>query len=150
MTDQIEGLVRGPVEALGLDLEAVELKPGQSTRLLLVAVDADGGVSIDTIAEATRAISQVLDDTDAMGSQPYTLEVSSRGLSRPLTEPRHWRRNADRLVTVKLTDYSTLKGRIGSSDDEGVEIAVDGETRRVAYTAIMTAKVTPELNRKDA
>ncbi|KQY59542.1 hypothetical protein ASD11_08265 [Aeromicrobium sp. Root495] len=150
MSDQIEALVREPVEALGLDLEAVEVKPGQSQKLLLVAVDADGGVSIDTIAQVTRALSLVLDESDVMGSQPYTLEVSSRGLSRPLTEPRHWRRNADRLVTVKLHDYSSVKGRILASDDDGVDLTVDGETRRLAYSDILTAKVTPELNRKDA
>ena len=81
--------------------------------MLRVAVDKDGGVTLDDVAEATRAVSEVLDESDVMGEQPYTLEVTSRGVDRPLTLPRHWRRNADRLVTVTLTAGEQVTGRIG-------------------------------------
>jgi ribosome maturation factor RimP len=150
MTDSLEPLVDTTVAALGLDLEALELTPAGRKRVLRVAVDRDGGVGIDHIIDATRALSEVLDTTDVMGEQPYTLEVTSRGVDRPLTLPRHWRRNEGRLVRLRLADdESSVDGRIGTSDDTGVEIQ-GRTTTRYAYTDITSALVQTELNRKDA
>jgi ribosome maturation factor RimP len=150
MTDRLETLVEGCVSALGLDLEAVELSSGGKRRVLRIAVDTDGGVGIDHITQATRALSEALDASDVMGAQPYTLEVTSRGVDRPLTQPRHWRRNAGRLVRLTLTDDTTVEGRIAASDDEGVDIERKAGTQRHTYDAIATALVQTELNRKDA
>jgi ribosome maturation factor RimP len=136
-----------PLSALSLDLEAVELTPGGKKRVLRVAVDKDGGVSLDDIAEAARAVSEELDSGDLMGEQAYTLEVTSRGVDRPLTAPRHWRRNHDRLVRVDLSDGSQVTGRVGSSDDEGVTLDVSGTDRRVAYAEVAKALVQIEFNR---
>ena len=78
--DSITAAVADPLGALGLDLEAVELTPVGKRRLLRVAVDRDGGVTLDDIAEAAREVSKAIDDSDAMGETPYTLEVTSRGV----------------------------------------------------------------------
>ncbi len=102
--DRIEQELTGPLGVLGLDVEAVEVTPAGNRRVLRIAVDGDDGVSLDTIADATRVVSDALDDSDVMGERPYTLEVTSRGVERPLTLPRHWRRNVDRLVAVTLVD----------------------------------------------
>ena len=80
--DRIEAELVDPLSALGLDVEAVEITPAGKRRVLRVAVDKDGGVTLDDIADATRAVSGVLDDSDVMGEQPYTLEVTSRGVDR--------------------------------------------------------------------
>lgn len=150
MTDSLETLVETTVASLGFDLEALDLTPAGNKRVLRIAVDRDGGVGIDHITDATRAISEVLDSTDVMGEQPYTLEVTSRGVDRPLTLPRHWRRNEGRLVRLRLvSDDSSVDGRIGVSDDDGVEI-LGRTTTRYAYADITTALVQIELNRKDA
>lgn len=133
--------------ALGLDLEAVELTPAGKRRVLRVAVDQDGGVTLDDIAAATRAVSDLLDDSDLMGEAAYTLEVTSRGVDRPLTEPRHWRRNRDRLVKVTLSDGSQVTGRVGSSDDTGVTLDVSGAPRHLAYDDVTKALVQIEFNR---
>ncbi len=150
MTDSLETLVESTVTSLGLDLEALDLTPAGNKRVLRIAVDRDGGVGIDHITDATRALSEVLDTSDVMGEQPYTLEVTSRGVDRPLTLPRHWRRNEGRLVRLRLAgDDSSVDGRIGASDDTGVDI--EGRTTtRYAYTDITSALVQVELNRKDA
>jgi ribosome maturation factor RimP len=137
-----------PLSALALDLEAVELTPGGKKRVLRVAVDKDGGVTLDDIAEATRAVSEELDAGDLMGEQAYTLEVTSRGVDRPLTAPRHWRRNHDRLVKVDLTDGSQVTGRVGDSDDDGVTLDISGAERRFAYAEVAKALVQIEFNRK--
>ncbi|WP_372730145.1 ribosome maturation factor RimP, partial [Nocardioides sp.] len=122
--DRIEAELVDPLGALGLDIEAVEVTPAGKRRIVRIAVDQDGGVTLDDVADATRAVSEVLDESDVLGEQPYTLEVTSRGVDRPLTLPRHWRRNTDRLVAVHLTDDTDLTGRITTSDDAGVTLDV--------------------------
>ncbi len=140
--------------AMGLDLEAVELTPAGRRRVLRVAVDKDGGVTMDDVAEATKEVSRVLDDPAAsghvMGEQPYTLEVTSPGTDRPLTMPRHWRRNEGRLVKAKTHDGRTLKGRVVSHDEHGAVLDVDGEPSRLAFADVATAKVELEFNRKES
>ncbi len=146
---QIEAELSAPLEALGLDVEAVEVTPAGKRRVLRVAVDKDGGVTLDDVAAATRAVNGVLDASDVMGEQPYTLEVTSRGVDRPLTLPRHWRRNRSRLVKVTLTDGTVLTGRIGASTDDAVTLTVGGNDREVAYADVAKALVQIEFNRKE-
>jgi len=151
--DRIESELRDPLASLGYDLEAVELSAAGKRSVLRIAVDKDGGVTMDDVAAATRAISDILDASTVMGERSYTLEVTSRGVDRPLTLPRHWRRNADRLVKATLVDGgegAEVVGRIGASDDDGVTLTVDGADRRVAYADIAKAKVQIEFNRKAA
>jgi ribosome maturation factor RimP len=146
-SSRISDVLREPLSGLGLDLEAVELTPAGKKRVLRVAVDKDGGVTLDDIAEATRAVSQELDDDDVMGEQAYTLEVTSRGVDRPLTEPRHWRRNQRRLVRASLRDGTQVTGRVRAADDAGVTLEVSGADQRLAYDAIAKALVQVEFNR---
>jgi ribosome maturation factor RimP len=146
-SSRIGDALRDPLSGLGLDLEAVELTPAGKRRVLRVAVDKDDGVTLDDIAEASRAVAEELDGDDLMGEQAYTLEVTSRGVDRPLTEPRHWRRNHDRLVRVTLHDGSQVTGRIGASDDTGADLDVAGSGRRIAYDDVAKALVQIEFNR---
>ncbi|HET6563625.1 MAG TPA: ribosome maturation factor RimP [Marmoricola sp.] len=137
-----------PLLQIGLDLEAVELTPAGRRRVLKLAVDKDGGVTLDDVAEATKEVSGLLDDSDVMGEHPYTLEVTSPGVDRPLTLPRHWRRNLGRLVKVTTVGGETVTGRIQDQDDEVVSLTVDGTTRPVAYADVAKAYVQVEFNRK--
>jgi len=146
--DRITAAVTDPLGALGFDLEAVEVTPAGKRRLLRLAVDRDGGVTLDDIADATREVSRLLDDTDLMGQQAYTLEVSSPGVDRPLTLPRHWRRNTGRLVKVSLREGEPVTGRITASDDEGADLEVEGEERRVAYDEVTKAKIQIEFKKE--
>jgi ribosome maturation factor RimP len=149
-SSRITDALRGPLSELGLDLEAVELTPAGKRRVLRVAVDKDGGVTLDDIADATRSVGRELDDADLMGEQAYTLEVTSRGVDRPLTEPRHWRRNRDRLVRVTLRDGSQLTGRVGDNDAAGVSLEVSGGLRRLEYADVAKALVQIEFNRRSS
>jgi ribosome maturation factor RimP len=148
--DRLAGVLTAPLAEVGLDVEAVELTPAGKRRLLRVAVDKDGGVTMDDIADATREVSRVLDDTNAMGEQPYTLEVTSPGTDRPLTLPRHWRRNQHRLVKVSLTSGTSVTGRITGSDDTRAFLDVEGTPHEVPYDAVAKAKVQIEFNRKES
>ena len=146
--DRIEAELDDPLRALGLDIEAVDITPAGKRRILRIAVDKDGGVTLDEVAEATREVNRVLDESDVMGEQPYTLEVTSRGVDRPLTLERHWRRNASRLVKVTLTDGESLTGRILEAAAESVTLEVSGERRDVAYADVKKALVQVEFNRQ--
>ena len=101
---------------------------------------------LDDIAQASSAISEALDVSPAVGKAPYTLEVSTRGVSKPLTEPKHFRRNAGRLVKLWLGD-DQITGRIRSVTDEAVTIEVDGAEREVPLAEIDKAVVQVEMNR---
>ncbi|HEU4568736.1 MAG TPA: ribosome maturation factor RimP [Marmoricola sp.] len=147
--DRLADLLAGPLASLGVDLEAVELSSAGRRRMLRVAVDKDGGPTMDDIAEATREVSRVLDRSEVMGEQPYTLEVSSRGVDRPLTLPRHWRRNRGRLVKVELAEPGagepTVTGRITAADDEAATLDVAGTERRIRYDDVRRARVQIEF-----
>jgi len=147
--DRLAGLLGDALLAEGLDVEAIELTPAGNRRLLRVAVDKDGGVTLDEVAEATRIVSRALDGSDVMGEQPYTLEVSSRGADRPLTLPRHWRRNRGRLVKVLTHDGRSVTGRIQDSDEQKAVLDVDGRAQDVSYSEVAKARIQIEFNRKE-
>jgi ribosome maturation factor RimP len=148
---QIVGVLTPILVQFGLELEAVEVIPAGKRRLLRVVVDGDGpdgrGPVLDEIAEASKALSAALDCSDAVGAAAYTLEVSSRGVGRPLERPQHWRRNAGRLVAVTLTDGDTFTGRIVESDAETAQLEVEGSVRELSLAMVTKAMVQVELNR---
>ena len=146
--DRLAEKLTGPIGDLGLDLEAVDLSSAGRRRILRVAIDKDGGVTMDDIADATREVSRVLDETDLMGTQAYTLEVSSPGVDRPLTLPRHWRRNVGRLVKVSLGEGEPLNGRITRSDEGGAVLDVEGTERRLEYAEVKKARIQIEFKKE--
>jgi len=145
------------VSELGYDLEEVTAQRAGSRQLLRIVVDGDGGVTLDDIAEVSQAVSAALDENDAMGEAAYDLEVTSPGVSRPLTLPRHWLRAVGRLVLVPLTAGGELTGRILAADEEGVTLelpgkkpGMPGEPRRLGYPELGRGKVQVEFNRPGA
>ena len=148
---QLPGVLIPILAQFDLELEAVEVVPAGRRQLLRVVVDGDGasgtGPLLDELAEASKAVSAALDSSDVMGNAAYTLEVSSRGVSRPLERPAHWRRNRGRLVAVTTTEGNTVLGRIVSADFETVQLEADGEFRMLAFGEVSKALVQVELNR---
>lgn len=143
---RLAGLIGPVVAAAGMDLESVRASVAGRRRLLRVVVDSDHGVSLDDAAEVSRDVSAALDATDVMGDMPYTLEVSSPGVDRPLTEPRHWRRAARRLVRVK-TGAGTVQGRVLAADADGVTLDIDGAEHRFGYGDLGAGAVQVEFGR---
>lgn len=152
--DRIVGLLEPAVAALGMDLEDVKITSAGRRRLLRIVVDADGGVSLDDIALASRELSATLDRAAAMGEAAYTLEVSSPGVDRPLTEPKHWRRAVGRLVSAPLRSQpgtsatapdATVTGRVAGADSSGVRIDVDGASREFGYSELGPGRIQIEF-----
>jgi ribosome maturation factor RimP len=161
VAERVESALTPVVSAAGFDLEAVEVQPAGRRRLVRVLVDRDGGVTLDHIASLTSILSLELDESNAMGEQPYVLEVSSPGVGRPLTLPRHWRRNATRVVRVTTSDGASFVGRVRDSDDAAATLEPVGgrssqgpegpeglsEPRTFAYSDISEAHVQVEFGR---
>jgi ribosome maturation factor RimP len=145
----IEGRIAdviGPViAAAGMDLESVRVSAAGRRRLLRVVVDSDRGVSLDDAAAISRKLSAALDAAPVMGDFPYTQEVSSPGVDRPLTDPRHWRRAVGRLVQVTAADAGPISGRILAADDDGVTLDVAGDHRRFGYAALGAGAIQVEF-----
>ncbi|TDD38520.1 ribosome maturation factor RimP [Actinomadura sp. KC06] len=121
---ELTRLLAPAVGEAGFDLEEVDVRPAGRRRLVRVVVDGDNGVGLDDIAAISETASELLDAADVMGTSPYVLEVTSPGVDRPLTEPRHWRRAVGRLVVAPLTEGGQVEGRVVAADDEAVEIDV--------------------------
>jgi ribosome maturation factor RimP len=156
--DRLVRLLEPVVRAMDMDLESVNVTAVGRRRLLRVVVDADNGVSLDDIALASRELSARLDRSDQMGEHPYTLEVSSPGVDRPLTQPRHWRRALGRLVVVPVADGhgdhegnggGQVSGRVVASSDQGVTIERDGVAREFPYAELGAGRIQVEFGRLD-
>jgi ribosome maturation factor RimP len=146
-TARLAGWIGPVVEGAGYDLEELVVTPAGRRSIVRVVVDRDAGVSLDDIADVSRAVSDVLDtNDDGMGRTPYVLEVSSPGVDRPLTEQRHWRRNTGRLVTVTVGPAGATEqvtGRITAVDDAGVTLAVEAQGKPGAKKRAPTPRTVP-------
>lgn len=149
--------VLGPVvSALGFDLEDVSVTAAGRRSLIRITVDGDDGIDLDGVADVSRAISEALDDDsagDAAFAGPYVLEVSSPGVDRPLTEPRHWRRAVGRLVTVTITGAAdagasrAVTGRIVDTDDSRLTLDVEGSAERIEWSRLGPGRIQLEFSR---
>ncbi|AQX16820.1 ribosome maturation factor RimP [Tessaracoccus lapidicaptus] len=134
----------------GLELDGLQVTPIGRRSVLRVTVDGDGptgrGPLLDDIAAASSAVSAALDESAAVGDHPYTLEVSSRGVSAPLTAAKHYRRNTGRLVKAWLGG-DVVTGRVVAVTDADVTLDVDGAERTLSLADVTKAVVQVELNR---
>jgi len=120
------------IEASGIYLEEVTLTGGSPTTLTVI-VDSDTHLNLDQVTVVTKEISEILEKLPELGETPFTLEVSSPGIDRPLTLPRHWRKNQGRLATIVLHNGNLVKGRIGGLSD--ADIAIDEDVIPLADIA---------------
>ena len=144
--EHLADLIEPVISAAGLELESVRIGRAGRRSLLRVVVDGEHGVSLDDIAEVSRAVAAEVDAADAMGPGSYTLEVSSPGVDRPLTEPRHWRRAAGRLVRVPV-QAEAIAGRVIEAGPSGVLLEIDGERREYGYAELGPGQVQVEFGK---
>lgn len=145
LKDQIFELVDPLVIGAGLVLEEVQVQTPGKHRFVTIIVDSETGLNLDQVTDASRVIGEALDSANFMGETPYTLEVTSPGVDRPLTAPRHWRKNIDRLVKVTKQDGEVFKARILSADDDHATL----DNGQIAYSEVKRAIIEVEFNRKE-
>jgi ribosome maturation factor RimP len=149
-TRRVHDALEPVVTAAGYDLEDVSVSAAGRRSVVRVVVDCDGGVDLDAVADVSRVVSAVLDESDVMGPASYVLEVTSPGVDRPLTQPRHWRRAVGRLVSVAVDDAGTLVGRVRDADDARVTLDVDGDTQHVTLGRLGPGHVQVEFAREES
>lgn len=154
MTQQADAVrkVVGPVvEAAGLHLEEVTTTRAGSKSVVRITVDlpedAVGSLDSDVLGDTSRAVSAALDEDDVVAGA-YTLEISTPGTSRPLTELRHFKRARTRLVTLRLTDGGRAEGRLTEvvAGTDGWVLVLDDD-RQVPVGDVVRGKVEVELKR---
>ena len=120
--EDISAAVTPALSALGFYLEDVTITSAGRRSMLTIIVDGDTHLSLDQGTSATKAIGEIVESLQSLGDTPFTLEVTSPGLDRPLTKPRHWRKNIDRLVKVVLLDGKEIKGRIKAASEDSATV----------------------------
>jgi ribosome maturation factor RimP len=154
--ERVQDIIEPVLAGAGYDLEDLAIRQTGRRHQLRIAVDGDGGVSLDVIADLSRAIADALDAAEASGQEvvpgEYQLEVSSPGVDRPLTQPRHWRRAVGRLVSVKVHG-GMVTGRLTAADATGVTLEI-AEKKAVRAQSYPLAELGPghvqiEFNRLD-
>ena len=162
--ERLTAVLEPVIRSAGLDLESVRISAAGRRWLLRVVVDGDNGPGLDEIALVSRSVSAELDESGVMGQAAYTLEVSSPGVDRPLTERRHWRRAVGRLVQVPLsrpapagkttpprstqpaTYLTAVRGRVVAAGAEAVTLEIDGERRDFGYQDLGPGRVQVEFS----
>jgi ribosome maturation factor RimP len=154
ITDQIVQLVTPAVQAQGFFLEEVLLVSPGKHRIVTCIVDGQSSLNMDQVTAVSRAISELLDEAAFMGEAPFTLEVTSPGVDRPLTKPRHFAKNVDRLLKVMRHDGEVVTGRISGNTESELTLSVTEKKEIkelvIALADIKRATVEIEFNRKDS
>ncbi len=151
---RLTALASNVVAAHGYDLEDLSVTAAGKRSVVRVLVDKDGGVTLDDAADVSRALGAALDEADEaepdLLGDTYVLEVSSPGVDRPLTEPRHWRRAVGRLVIASLRDGAPVTGRVLRADESCIALDVEGTEQVLAPADVVSGAVQVEFARKAA
>ena len=139
--EDISAAITPALEALGFYLEDVTIISAGRRSMLTVIVDSDTHLSLDQVTSATKAIGEIVESVQSLGETPFTLEVTSPGLDRPLTKVRHWQKNINRLVKVVLLDGSEIKGRIKDVN----EVSATVDEKNINYSDIKRATLEVEF-----
>jgi ribosome maturation factor RimP len=139
--EDISAAITPALEALGFYLEDVTIISAGRRSMLTVIVDSDTHLSLDQVTSATKAIGEIVESVQSLGETPFTLEVTSPGLDRPLTKVRHWQKNINRLVKVVLLDGLEIKGRIKDVN----EVSATIDEKNISYSDIKRATLEIEF-----
>ena len=141
LNEEISAAIRPIIEATGNYLEELSITSAGKVKILTVIIDSDTHLNLDQVTAVTKEISEVIEALEELGDGAFTLEVTSPGLDRPLTKPRHWGKNLDRLVKIVMTSGQEITGRIG----EATETTVLVDSQKISYEDIKRAVLEVEF-----
>ena len=139
-------LLTPAVRDTGFVLEEVKVTPAGKRRIIAVIIDGlERNPSLDEVTVVSRRVSEILDNYSQLGEMPFTLEVTTPGVDRPLSAPRHWRKNIGRLVKVMPIEGEPYTSRIVGAGETSATL----ENGEVDYSSVKRAQIEIEFNRKE-
>lgn len=141
LNEEISAAIRPIIEATGNYLEELTITSAGKVKILTVIIDSDNHLNLDQVTAVTKEISEIIESLEGLGDGAFTLEVTSPGIDRPLTKPRHWRKNLDRLVKITMTGGQEITGRIGEATDSTVLV----DLQKVSFEDIKRAVLEIEF-----
>ena len=130
--------------AHGFELVAVEQAGGRGTPILRVLLDREEGLDLDAVASANVWVTEILDAQEPF-SHPYTLEVSSPGIDRPLTKRGDFARFIGQTVNIKCAvaeeKRKSWTGELVGLEGDNVVLLIDGERVSIPYDSIQKARL---------
>lgn len=150
LVSRLEPIVADVVAAAGFELDSIDVQQASGRKLVKVVIDDDDGIDSDEIATVSRAVSKELDQHEDVLAGAYTLEVTSPGVTRPLTSPRHWRRAKFRQVRITPSDGADFLARVGDADEHSVRVLTDGQLRDLRYADVSEAVIEVEFRQPPA
>jgi len=153
LKDSLLELLTPAVENAGFFLDEVQISSPGNHRTVICVVDGTKPLNMDEVTSVSRVISEILDQAPVMGEEAFTLEVTSPGVDRPLTLPRHWTKNLTRLIKITLNDGNVITARLIEFNDSHAQFVENIKGRmknhEIAFADIKRAVVEIEFNRKD-
>ena len=150
LVSNITELLNPAVTRAGFVLEEVTVTPVGKRRLISVVVDCENrNPSLDEVTVVSKEVSAILDTYTHLGEMPFTLEVTTPGIDRPLTELRHWKKNVGRLVKITPHTGEKYVSRIKEVLAREVILENKGKEVTVAFSDISRAQIEVEFNRKE-
>jgi len=153
LKDSLLELLTPAVENAGFFLDEVQITSPGNHRTVICVVDGIKPLNMDEVTSVSRVISEILDQAPVMGEEAFTLEVTSPGVDRPLTLPRHWTKNLTRLIKITLNDGNVITARLNEFNDSHAQLVENFKGRmknhEIAFADIKRAVVEIEFNRKD-
>ena len=150
LIENLTQLLTPAIHDAGFVLEEVSITPAGKRRMVAVVIDReDSNPSLDEVTQVSKSVSEILDNYSQLGTQPFTLEVTTPGVDRPLTQLRHWRKNIGRLVKITPREGERFVARITSVSDDGVMLDLKNKDVMLDFSNIKRAIIEIEFNRKD-
>ncbi|CAB4885110.1 unannotated protein [freshwater metagenome] len=151
--DQISELITPVLQQAGYFLEDVNVVSPGNHRIVTIIVDGESALNLDQVTVASKLVSELMDEAAFMGETPFTLEVTSPGIDRPLTLPRHFAKNVTRLLKITKNDGEVVNGRITTNTEFDVTLTILEKKTTSEVTVLLAdikrAVVEIEFNRKD-
>jgi len=152
LQDSLTELLTPAVENAGFFLEQVLISNPGNHQILTCVIDGPKPLNLDEVTVVSRIISDILDETELI-TGAFTLEVTSPGVDRPLTQRRHWEKNVSRLISMVMHDGSLLTGRLTELRDVDAVFIENIKGRMKTHTISLAdnkkAHVEVEFSRKD-
>ncbi len=150
LASNLTELLNPAVTRAGLVLEEVSVTPVGKRRLISVVVDCENrNPSLDEVTVVSKEVSSILDTYSQLGEMPFTLEVTTPGIDRPLTELRHWKKNIGRLVKITPNTGEKYIARIKEVLPREVVLELKNQESKVQFSDIALAQIEVEFNRKE-